>query len=62
MKVIKLLVSLVVQDILNLVYICETNGLPEAANYWQQVQIHSRCSHALSDFCLLSMLAMDYEL
>ncbi|KAJ0776988.1 putative UDP-glucose 6-dehydrogenase [Helianthus annuus] len=27
----------VAQDILNLVYICECNGLPEVANYWKQV-------------------------
>ncbi|CAM0875131.1 unnamed protein product [Alopecurus aequalis] len=25
------------KDILNLVYICECNGLPEVANYWKQV-------------------------
>jgi hypothetical protein len=25
------------QDILNLVYICECNGLPEVAAYWKQV-------------------------
>ncbi|KAJ0257797.1 UDP-glucose 6-dehydrogenase 1 [Hirschfeldia incana] len=25
------------KDILNLIYICECNGLPEAANYWKQV-------------------------
>ncbi|KAL8161451.1 hypothetical protein V2J09_012940 [Rumex salicifolius] len=25
------------KDILNLVYICECNGLPEVANYWRQV-------------------------
>ena len=29
------------QDILNLVYICECNGLPEVAKYWQQVSGHT---------------------
>lgn len=29
--------SCFLKDILNLVYICECNGLPEVANYWKQV-------------------------
>jgi hypothetical protein len=32
-----LVLSVSSQDILNLVYICETLGLPEVAAYWDQV-------------------------
>lgn len=34
------------KDVLNLVYICESTGLPEVAEYWNQVRQskkHCRC-------------------
>ncbi len=45
------------KDILNLVYICESVGLKQVADYWHSVSIFGwACMHAQGSCCLFTLV------